>query len=322
MSQLDAIRKEVIAMSKQLRKALHADARCVAISEPLRNGVRKGWTEGHYVELGRLGRRIRVDLWIDHYAHTPTPRAWFGVASYATDLVKRISKAPALKSLSKKIVRRTSRDVAEYGKYYRFAKPLKSDEFDLLVHEHYAGEESYLGVFLSYPWPFNARTRAAVGRDVGNLASLFCAAYAELDVRPRKGIHTVGPWARPDPKIERHAVRHVKRYLVKKGFAVKSREREVCGYDLHAVSPSEELHIEVKGCAGGVRRFFISRTELNASQVDPLWRLAVITCASTQPCKPTFLRGGQMRGRFSLEPTQWLGTEATRALTATTRMRE
>jgi len=117
----------------------------------------------------------------------------------------------------------------------------------------------------------------------------------------------LGPWPRPDPRSENAAVRYVTKHLVALGYSVRSVEREWCGYDLHAVRTSGELHVEVKGCAGSVARFFLSRTELGRAAIDRDWRLAVVTGAYKSPELSGFWDHDGMRDSFELEPTQWEG---------------
>jgi len=116
-----------------------------------------------------------------------------------------------------------------------------------------------------------------------------------------------GSWARPDPRSEKAAIRHVWKHLRARGYTVRSKEREICGYDLHATHGTEELHVEVKGCAGSMARFFLSRTERNAGKDDPDWRLVVVTNASSRPNATRFLRYREVERVFDLEPTQWEG---------------
>lgn len=84
-----------------------------------------------------------------------------------------------------------------------------------------------------------------------------------------------------------------------------SREREICGYDLHAKRGSEELHVEVKGCTGSDARFFISRREMGTGKRDSDWRLVVVTGALNEPKAPVLLTHAQMTRQFELDPIQW-----------------
>lgn len=308
---LAEVRRMLLILARQLSTALAADRRCSGLL-PVPSRYRRpqnAETKGYWLQVGRLGRGMRVELWLDHYSGLSYPRAWCGVSSTSSQQFSRLLAHPPLAGLRKRLLKRSGHDVTSSPPYH-FIHPLRSNEFDVLVQEYYAGERDYLGVFSNYPWPFSPQNQGAIVRDATNLVAAFCAAFQMAS--NRQTIRTQGPWARPDPKCEKAAVRHVRRYLERSNYQVKSREHEICGYDLHATRASEELHIEVKGCTGAERRFFISRTERRAAGSDPRWRLAIITNALHHPPRPQFLTGAQMIRAFALEPVQWEGHPAFR----------
>lgn len=315
MASLAVVRGMLVSLAKQLSAALATESRCAGVlpALPRYRRPQNADTGGYWIGVGRLGRTISMELWLDHYSGLSSPRAWFGLSSRSSQRLTRLLSLPPLVGRRKGLVRRSTRDVTRKPPY-RFIHPLQSNEFDTLVQEHYAGDRDYLGIFLNYSWPFLRHDKAAILRDAANLGAMFSAAFARVPGASQAGVRMPGPWSRPDPRTERAAVRHVSRYLRKSGYSVKTREREICGYDLHATRGADELHVEVKGCVDVAPRFFISRTEIRASTSDPHWRLAVITCARSQPPAPRLLTSGEMRRRFTLEPTEWEGRPASAAL--------
>lgn len=117
-----------------------------------------------------------------------------------------------------------------------------------------------------------------------------------------------------DPKtrreIELAAIRYVTQELKRQGFAVEDRQRENCGYDLHAQRGKEELLYEVKGTDAAAPRFFISRNERNCSRLNKNWRLAIVTSARANP-RLLILTSAEMEDRFTFECLAWEGTETT-----------
>jgi hypothetical protein len=206
-----------------------------------------------------------------------------------------------------RLVKRYWRDVRRRGRLYQFNRALNSNEFDIQVLENY-GRDFYLGMYFPYSWPLTRQSVRAVVRDSVNYIAAVSGAHATA--RPRARSRTVGPWNRPDRSVERAAIRAVKKGLRADGFQVRSRESEVCGYDLHATRNGSELHVEVKGVAGEVPRFFLTRTEMNQAEHDPKWRLAIVLRATIQPRLQPYLRGTALRTRFKLAPTQWYASTA------------
>lgn len=308
MANLPEIRRELLALAKQLTEALASDSRCRSTAALVLRTGRAQYTdtEGYAIEIGRLGRRIFVELWLDHFAGLPSPRAWFGFSSRVPRELLRLLARPDLSPLRERLIHRAGRDVTAKSPQ-RFIHPLRSGEFDILVRENYVGDRDYLGVYSAYPWPFSRGVQRAMIREAVNLIAAFCAAYAMAPGTSSQASGTPGPWARPDPRTEQAAVRHVRRYLCKAGYRVKTREQEICGYDLHATRDSDELHVEVKGCLEVQPRFFITRTEERAARDDQHWRLAIIADCRRNPATPKLLTGVEMRRLFTLEPTQWEG---------------
>src|SRR5205823_6141791 len=165
----------------------------------------------------------------------------------------------------------------------------------------------FLGVYRPHSWPISERDQRAITREAANLIGTVCEGLRDRSRKVSAGSKIAGPWARPDPRSERAAVRHVSTYLRDHGFTVQSKERVICGFDLLATSGVRELHVEVKGCRGPDPRFFLSRRERRTAELDPQWRLALVTNALGRPTPPRLLTHGNMMQLFELEPIQWEG---------------
>lgn len=89
--------------------------------------------------------------------------------------------------------------------------------------------------------------------------------------------------AEQNQKIERVAIDHVTAAYESEGYDVSSVEAERCGWDLTATRGKEELHLEVKGIAGSLVRFFLTDNEYRTALVDPNWMLVAVTDALDNP---------------------------------------
>jgi hypothetical protein len=295
-----AIKREVESLGGSIREALEIDPRAATVrhrqSRPRNDG-----TGGYWVRICKLNRAITAELWVDLFSGFATPRAYFGLTSSSRDAISSLTAMSQRAGFKKPSIERSFKDMTG-GPLYKFEHPLAKEEFDVLVKENYPGEH-FLGIYAAYKWPFTLRSRAAISRDAANFIASF-AALLSRNITSRDQ-NTVGPWARPDPKVERAAVRHVKELLLRKGYRVRSREREVCGYDLHATKRRSEMHVEVKGCSGMTPGFFISRTEHQAYQTDPKWRLVVVTGALRRPVASKYLTRSDVNNGYRFEPVQW-----------------
>ena len=84
-------------------------------------------------------------------------------------------------------------------------------------------------------------------------------------------------------EVERAAIRYVTDAYESEGYEVSSVETARCGWDLTATRDDEELHLEVKGIAGTLVRFFLTANEYRTAQADPDWMLIAITDALGEP---------------------------------------
>lgn len=119
----------------------------------------------------------------------------------------------------------------------------------------------------------------------------------------------------PDPsvgaKVEKAAITAAKHLLAGMDYDyIRSREDECCGYDLFASSTKRrnELHVEVKGTQAPEPWFVISANEKRSAQQDPNWRLVMVVNALTSRV-PKLMTWKQVKERFHLEPTGWVGHE-------------
>ena len=296
-------------LTGEVRELIREDPRTVSMLAPRRDFRRPASTNtrGYCIELGRLGRRISVQLWIDRYSGLPSPRAWFGLASRSPSELSALLAEVPLARIKRELSTMTPSDVSSTGPP-RFIHPLQRHQFGSPILEIYHGSHSFLGIYAPYDWPLSPQHRKALVADVVNLIAPVCHAFRELK-------STGGPphpprqsWPRPTRAIERSAVRHVRNYLSGAGYKVLSREREVCGYDLHAVRGKSELHVEVKACKGSYPRFFLSRNEMRSAELDPLWRLAVVVNAAQPREDPSLLTVAHVKRDYQLAPALWEGT--------------
>jgi hypothetical protein len=292
------------SLAKRIRHALRADPRTKGLQPPPKGVVVDSGTGGHCVAIAKFAPGIDFQLWLDRYAALDTPRVWVGFYSASRPKIQRMINLALSAGLDEVSIRRSSRDVQKKKRIWQFRLPLSADQFDVQILESY-GSEFYLGIFLPYPWPLSRRNQTAVVSDATNYVGSLAAARQSLTAT---GSRTVGPWNRPDRVAEARAVRVVRAELRSTGYKVRSRESEVCGYDLHATRKDGELHVEVKGACGDQPRFFLTRSERKRAETDPNWRLAVVTHAKAKPRLWPFVVGKQLTRRFQLEPIQWLGT--------------
>lgn len=83
--------------------------------------------------------------------------------------------------------------------------------------------------------------------------------------------------AAENQRIEQAAIDFVTRSLNQRGYSVKSREADKCGFDLEATMGSERLEIEVKGVKGSLEEFLITSGEYHyAMKRSPDYRLYLV----------------------------------------------
>jgi hypothetical protein len=80
-------------------------------------------------------------------------------------------------------------------------------------------------------------------------------------------------------RVERAAVKVVKKSYQSHGWNVESKEQENRGYDLLCTHRSDEHHVEVKGVRGALHSVLITKNEKRAAEHDRAFRLIAVTNA-------------------------------------------
>jgi len=305
MVDLKTVKSVTRTLASELGNALASDERTASLLpvERRRRGIKDDHTDGYWVQLRRLDRSISVELWLDHYSGLSTPRVWIGFRSASLKKLSRVVRLATVVGFRKPPFIKNSNDITS-ARPWHFRSPLRPGEMDVLVLEKYPVLRHYfLGMFLSYSWPIQPRVRRNIVHDATNLIGDFTEAWVQSDRGVK--LSSLGPWARPNPATEGKAVRFVRRTLLALGYTVKSRENEICGYDLHAVKEGSELHVEVKGTTCSFPRFFISRNEYKRSSTDPNWRLAVVLVGGVKPISYGFVNTSTMRRTYKFAPIAW-----------------
>ena len=113
------------------------------------------------------------------------------------------------------------------------------------------------------------------------------------------------PDAKHRKKVEKAAINAVRTLLGRKGYNIRDRQKDYCGYDLLATRKRQpkELHIEVKGTSTSEMQFFMTENERNYMN-NPKWRLAIVTSALTRP-NVNMLNANQTQRAFNFSPIAW-----------------
>jgi hypothetical protein len=106
--------------------------------------------------------------------------------------------------------------------------------------------------------------------------------------------------------VEQAAVSCVIDKYKRDGWAVKSVERERCGYDLQCTRGNAEAHVEVKGVSGDALSFPITPNEVRAARADKAFRLCVVTMATSTLRRPHEFTGAEFLSKFTLVPVQYM----------------
>jgi hypothetical protein len=126
----------------------------------------------------------------------------------------------------------------------------------------------------------------------------------ELDATdPFKGFGTPEHRRNVETAAERAAIK----YYQAKGFSCKRVTHIPCGHDFVFTNGKSELHVEVKGTAGTLARFFLTRNEYSKGlESDPSWRLLMVTSAlSSSPIIAEY-DATQLRRAFDLAPYAYI----------------
>jgi len=114
-------------------------------------------------------------------------------------------------------------------------------------------------------------------------------------------------------KVEKAAENAVVDYYRAKGFAVRNRTKDNCGYDfLFSKKGEANLHVEVKGTSGETARFFLTRNEHDAGyEANPAWRLAMVTRALSENPVVKIHTAAAVRKAFDLVPYVYIASPVT-----------
>lgn len=101
--------------------------------------------------------------------------------------------------------------------------------------------------------------------------------------------------------VERAAIAAVSEDYRRRGWAVRSVERDKCGYDLECRLKASQECIEVKGISGSVCSFFLTAAELAAARREAQFVLYAVTTVLEKPrLHRITLR--DLEQRFRLDP--------------------
>ncbi|MEJ1110719.1 MULTISPECIES: protein NO VEIN domain-containing protein [unclassified Kribbella] len=125
------------------------------------------------------------------------------------------------------------------------------------------------------------------GRDItqhgARLEELWSGQVADAAVMPPIVQGAGFGTAEQNQEVEKAAVDYVTKAYASEDYQVRSVERDRCGWDLTVSKGVEEIHVEVKGIAGSLVRFFLTANECKCALSDPKWLLVVVTDALGEP---------------------------------------
>jgi len=306
-----SIDSELVKVGSDMNKILRRRSETLEIKRITRAACRESYTGGRYIEIGAYRGLARLEIFLDRYSGLIRHRFWYGFSSSNPNNVAQLNDLLSLTRLRRSSLHFTNRDVTRSEGFYRLRRELALKEFDRVVRESYgSAREYYLGVYSPYEVPLSRSDRGALAREASN----FYLAIARL-LGPKSEFRQtrVAAWRKPDRlmmrRIERAAVTATRRWLARRGYSVRSRESEICGYDLLASHPGRDSwHVEVKGTAGSFGHFILTPNENDAASADPRWRLAMVTHGLSRPSLRIFDLA-KMKRTFSLTPTGWEANE-------------
>lgn len=107
-------------------------------------------------------------------------------------------------------------------------------------------------------------------------------------------------------RVEQAAIKLVwKEFEKKRGYKIKDVQKDNCGYDLLATKGADCLKLEVKGTAGDVPRFFLTRNEWRHGEKHKEWRLVVVTFALSSSPKMQVLTFDEVSQGFTIDALVW-----------------
>lgn len=107
-------------------------------------------------------------------------------------------------------------------------------------------------------------------------------------------------------KVEQAAVKKLRKSY--KAWNLIDRQKDKIGYDFQAFRGSQERHIELKGARGPMPSFPITKHEVTMADIDPLWRLAVVTDALSAHPQLREWTASAFQEEFKLCPLSFMAT--------------
>lgn len=109
--------------------------------------------------------------------------------------------------------------------------------------------------------------------------------------------------AETNAMVEKAAIDFVTAEYASKNWDVRNRDHERnLGYDLECTRSGETRHVEVKGVNGTREEFIITRNELEKSETDPHFILAIVTAARSSDPTLHEYTGSEAQSRFGFLP--------------------
>lgn len=133
----------------------------------------------------------------------------------------------------------------------------------------------------------------------------------EVEVIPRAGAGFGSP--AENRHVERLAIRAAQRYLERRGWRVRSVERQKLGYDLDCARDKAHIRVEVKGVRGVGSTFILTAGEYRRVAADPGFRLCVVENALAA-AKINLLDSKALRKRLTVEPLAYKASLVTRQM--------
>jgi len=110
-------------------------------------------------------------------------------------------------------------------------------------------------------------------------------------------------------KVEQAAIEAVWTWYEDRGWKIRDRQKDGCGYDLCCTKNDAEHHVEVKGVSGKQTQVILTRKEYETSTRDPNFVLCIVTGALTDsPEIEDFFGHKDISDAFSVVPLAYQAT--------------
>lgn len=305
-----ASKSELLALSRAIVVRLNSASgeTTVRFRSPSSSSILSTNTDGWCIQLGRGPGKMQFEVWLDRWAGLSGRFYWFGFYTTSSSRVRHCLKLVSPMGYKRKPLIFGDRDWNKDESYAHLRHPLTKSDFDRLICEDYRGlQEGFFGIYSPLATPLGKSGMRAVAQEAVNFLKAFSRAMRieALDTNHGTNGKKKHVFPRSSKEVEQGAVKFVRKWLKNHEYNVTSRESEACGYDLLAERTGDkDLHIEVKGAAGSLPRFFLTLNEHNAAKEDPAWRLALVTQVLRAP-KLKVYRHGEIRLNFDMWPMTW-----------------